>query len=157
MAHSYLISSFLAPGLNRRKDKRHRKSRMDARTRERLPVLPVLARSTARHRRDAEARRQHQSFLRTGNRNVDATLIGSKWTSLNLTYSFPTSGSNYSGATFDSNGVSNYHIVLGAQQQAAAVAAARSSRGRGARPASRPLRGSPRRSTESTRAGPTFS
>ena len=33
------------------KVQRHRKSRMDARTRERLPVLPVLARSTARHRR----------------------------------------------------------------------------------------------------------
>jgi hypothetical protein len=28
---------------------------MDARTRERLPVLPVLTRSAARHRRDAEA------------------------------------------------------------------------------------------------------
>ena len=37
------------------KVQRHRKSRMDARTRERLPVLPVLARSAARHRRDAEA------------------------------------------------------------------------------------------------------
>jgi integrase len=37
------------------KVQRHRKSRMDARTRERLPVLPVLARSTAQHRRDAEA------------------------------------------------------------------------------------------------------
>jgi integrase len=37
------------------KVQRHRKSRMDARTRERLPVLPVLARSTAQHRRDAKA------------------------------------------------------------------------------------------------------
>jgi integrase len=37
------------------KVQRHRKSRMDARTRERLPVLPVLTRSTAQHRQDAEA------------------------------------------------------------------------------------------------------
>ena len=37
------------------KVQRHRKSRMDARTRERLPVLPVLAQSTARHHRDAQA------------------------------------------------------------------------------------------------------
>ncbi|MEA3066120.1 MAG: serralysin, partial [Sphingomonadales bacterium] len=63
------------------------------------------------------------SHFFTGIRNVDATLIGSKWSTLNLTYSFPTSGSNYNGATFDSNGVSNYHMVLGTQQQAAALAA----------------------------------
>jgi integrase len=36
--------------VSRRKDKRRRKSRMDARTRERLPVLPVLAATVARHR-----------------------------------------------------------------------------------------------------------
>lgn len=59
----------------------------------------------------------------TGIRNVDATLIGSKWGTTNLTYSFPTSGSNYNGATFDTNGVSLYHIDLGTQQQAAARAA----------------------------------
>ena len=58
----------------------------------------------------------------TGNRNVDATLIGSKWGTLNLTYSFPTSGSNYNGSGYDSNGVSLYHIDLGTQQQAAARA-----------------------------------
>jgi Ca2+-binding RTX toxin-like protein len=63
------------------------------------------------------------SHFFTGNRNVDATLIGSKWGTLNLTYSFPTSGSNYNGATFDSNGVSLYHIDLGTQQQVAARAA----------------------------------
>jgi Ca2+-binding RTX toxin-like protein len=63
------------------------------------------------------------SHFFTGNRNIDATLIGSKWGTLNLTYSFPTSGSNYNGATFDSNGVSLYHVVLGTQQQAAALAA----------------------------------
>ncbi len=39
--------------INSRKESRHRKSRMDARTRERLPVLPVLVASTARHRQDA--------------------------------------------------------------------------------------------------------
>lgn len=58
----------------------------------------------------------------SGNRNVDATLIGVKWGITNLTYSFPTAGSNYNGPTFDSNGVSNYHIDLGPQQQAAARA-----------------------------------
>jgi hypothetical protein len=43
---------------NSRKEDRRRKSRMDARTRERLPVLPVLARSAAGHRgRTAEALR----------------------------------------------------------------------------------------------------
>src|SRR4051794_25110674 len=41
----------------------------------------------------------------TGNRNVDAVLIGSKWGSLNLTYSFPGSGADYNGAGYDSNGV----------------------------------------------------
>ena len=58
----------------------------------------------------------------SGNRNIDATLIGSKWGTLNLTYSFPTSGTNYNGSGYDSNGVSLYHIDLGAQQQAAARA-----------------------------------
>ena len=38
------------------------------------------------------------SHFFTGNRNVDAVLIGSKWGTTNLTYSFPTSGSNYNGA-----------------------------------------------------------
>ena len=37
------------------KVQRHRKSRMDARTRERLPVLPVLVRSAARQHTDARA------------------------------------------------------------------------------------------------------
>lgn len=58
----------------------------------------------------------------TGNRNIDATLIGSKWGTLNLTYSFPTSGSNYNGSGYDSNGVSLYHVDLGTQQQMAARA-----------------------------------
>ncbi len=37
------------------KVQRHRKSRMDARTRERLPVLPALVRSTTRQHADAQA------------------------------------------------------------------------------------------------------
>ena len=41
--------------INRKKDKRRRKSRMDARTRERLPVLPVLARSVDQRRKGAAA------------------------------------------------------------------------------------------------------
>ena len=59
----------------------------------------------------------------TGDRNVDAVLIGSKWGTLNLTYSFPTSGSNYNGTGLDSNGVNAYQLDLGTQQQAAARAA----------------------------------
>jgi integrase len=42
--------------ISRAKDRRHRKARMDQRTRERLPVLPVLVR-TAAGRRAAAARR----------------------------------------------------------------------------------------------------
>jgi integrase len=38
-----------------RKDARHRKSRMDARTRERLPVLPALASAVDRQRKDTAA------------------------------------------------------------------------------------------------------
>jgi Ca2+-binding RTX toxin-like protein len=59
----------------------------------------------------------------TGDRNVDAVLIGSKWGSTNITFSFPTSGSNYNGAGLDSNGVNVYQVGLGPQQQAAARAA----------------------------------
>jgi Ca2+-binding RTX toxin-like protein len=63
------------------------------------------------------------SHFFSGTRNVDAILIGSKWGTTNLTYSFPTSGSNYNGIGYDSNGVSLYHVDLGTQQQAAARAA----------------------------------
>lgn len=41
--------------LDRRKDKRHRKSRMDARTRERLPILPVLVDSVRLRRMNSRA------------------------------------------------------------------------------------------------------
>jgi Ca2+-binding RTX toxin-like protein len=63
------------------------------------------------------------SHFFTGVRNIDAVLIGSKWGTTNLTYSFPTSGTNYNGIGYDPQGVSDYHIVLGPQQQAAARAA----------------------------------
>jgi hypothetical protein len=42
-----------AEEINRRKAKRHRKARMDARTRERLPVLPVVVRTVDRERKSA--------------------------------------------------------------------------------------------------------
>jgi integrase len=45
---------------------RHRKSRMDARTRERLPVLPVLVRSAARQHADAQALLQAARGTRPG-------------------------------------------------------------------------------------------
>ncbi|MGB8385828.1 MAG: site-specific integrase, partial [Dermatophilaceae bacterium] len=54
-------ASWVAPSpvgheeINRAKDKRHRKSRMDTRTRDRLPVLPVLSRSVNQRRIDADA------------------------------------------------------------------------------------------------------
>ena len=50
--------------INQRKAARHRKSRMDARTRERLPVLPVLVRTVNERRKNAaellQAARQAQ-------------------------------------------------------------------------------------------------
>ena len=41
--------------INQRKAARHRKSRMDARTRERLPVLPALVRAVSQRRKAADA------------------------------------------------------------------------------------------------------
>ena len=49
------------------KVQRHRKSRMDARTRERLPVLPVLVRSAARQHADAAALLQAARATMPGN------------------------------------------------------------------------------------------
>ena len=48
------------------KAQRHRKSRMDARTRERLPVLPVLVRCTARQHADAADLLQAARSARAG-------------------------------------------------------------------------------------------
>jgi len=62
------------------------------------------------------------SHFFTGNRNVDATLIGSKWGTQELTYSFPTAGTNYNGSTPLNDGVGDYHVDLGTLQQAAARA-----------------------------------
>jgi Ca2+-binding RTX toxin-like protein len=63
------------------------------------------------------------SHFFTGIRNVDAILMGSKWGTLNLTYSFPTAGSNYNGVGLDPVNMHVYHIDLGTQQQTAARAA----------------------------------
>src|SRR5205085_266888 len=63
------------------------------------------------------------SHFFTGDRNIDAVLIGSKWGTTNLTFSFPTTGSNYNGSISSFPGVADYHIDLGPQQQAAARAA----------------------------------
>ena len=48
------------------KVQRHRKSRMDARTRERLPVLPALVRSTAQQHADAQERLRAARDARPG-------------------------------------------------------------------------------------------
>jgi integrase len=45
-----------AEEISRRKQQRQRKSRMDARTRERLPVLPVLVQTVSQQRKDTAAR-----------------------------------------------------------------------------------------------------
>jgi integrase-like protein len=62
-----------AEEINQRKAARHRKSRMDARTRERLPVLPVLVRAIDERRKNAgellqAARRAHpgETFTTAG-------------------------------------------------------------------------------------------
>ncbi len=52
--------------INQRKATRHRKSRMDARTRERLPVLPVLVRTIDERRKTAEALLQTARDIRPG-------------------------------------------------------------------------------------------
>ena len=71
------------------KVQRHRKSRMDARTRERLPVLPVLVRSAARQHADAQALLQAARGTRPGDvittpgaalaRSVTSTTAVSVW------------------------------------------------------------------------------
>lgn len=61
------------------------------------------------------------SYYFTGDRNVDAILIGSKWATLNLTYSFPTSGSEYP-AGYDGD-VAKALVELGTFQKQAALTA----------------------------------
>ena len=55
-----------AEEINQRKAARHRKSRMDARTRERLPVLPVLVRAIDERRKNAEELLQAARQARPG-------------------------------------------------------------------------------------------
>jgi len=55
-----------AEEINRTKAKRKRKSRMDARTRDRLPVLPVLVRSVAERRQAAAALLEAARHARPG-------------------------------------------------------------------------------------------
>jgi Ca2+-binding RTX toxin-like protein len=57
----------------------------------------------------------------TGDRNIDAVLIGTKWTGTNLTFSFPESGDDY-GPRYDF-GQPNLHLAFNDLQQAAARAA----------------------------------
>ncbi len=57
-------------------------------------------------------------YLFTGDRNIDAVLIGSKWTSTELTFSFPTYGSSY-GAGYDL-GQAALTVQFNDAQQAAA-------------------------------------
>ena len=71
------------------KVQRHRKSRMDARTRERLPVLPALVRSTTRQHADAKERlhaaratRPGSAFTAAGTtlaRSITTTTTASIW------------------------------------------------------------------------------
>ena len=55
-----------AEEIDRRKAQRHRKARMDARTRERLPVLPTLVASADRHRQDTHALLEHARHTEHG-------------------------------------------------------------------------------------------
>jgi site-specific recombinase XerD len=58
--------------ISRAKERKHRKARMDQRTRERLPVLPVLVR-TANERRLAAARRLHAAEATAPGALIDGT------------------------------------------------------------------------------------
>src|SRR5215510_3054568 len=54
----------------------------------------------------------------TGDRNIDAVLIGSKWNTLSQTFSFPTDGAFYVGYTTGEN-VNGFSAFNAAQQNAA--------------------------------------
>jgi len=57
----------------------------------------------------------------TGDRNVDAALFGSRWTSATLTFSFPTDGLFYGGAAYvDGEASAANFLAFNAAQQAAA-------------------------------------
>ena len=57
----------------------------------------------------------------SGNLDIDAVLIGSRWTSPTLTYSFPTTGDEY-GESYFQQGWADNHIVFNPTQQGAAGA-----------------------------------
>jgi integrase len=63
--------------INRKKAKRHLKARMDARTRERLPVLPVVARSVDERRRSTRMLLDAARVARPGQIVAGSTLIRS--------------------------------------------------------------------------------
>ena len=58
----------------------------------------------------------------SGNQDVDAVLIGSKWTITNLTYSFPTSAANYNTPYYKPDYVAHQEVLNAAQQTAAVYA-----------------------------------
>jgi len=72
--------------INRKKSKRRRKSRMDARTRERLPVLPVVVRSVLDRRTTAEA------LLEAGRRALPGEALSAPGTELVRSVVDPRSG-----------------------------------------------------------------
>jgi serralysin len=55
----------------------------------------------------------------SGNQNVDAVLIGSRWTLKQFTYSFPTSGAFYADQGYAAGSEPSKQIPFNAQQQAA--------------------------------------
>jgi Ca2+-binding RTX toxin-like protein len=56
----------------------------------------------------------------SGNQDIDAVLIGSRWTLTTLTFSFPTSGSFYDDQNYPNNSEPDEHVVFNAMQQTAA-------------------------------------
>ena len=63
-----------------------------------------------------------QRFEFSGNQDVDAVLIGSRWTATSLTYSFPTSGAFYSAPYYDPSLPAKLVPFNAAQQTAAQYA-----------------------------------
>jgi serralysin len=63
-------------------------------------------------------------FFFSGDRDVDAVLIGSKWTGATVTFSFPTSGSFYgpAGSYYDPDFITTHAVFTAAQQTAARYA-----------------------------------
>ncbi len=60
--------------ISRRKDQRHRKARMDSRTRDRLPILPVLVRTVNQRRLDTAATLDAARAARPGDTFIAAGL-----------------------------------------------------------------------------------